>query len=82
MTDQLGQALNSDKFRSRYARIGSTDGFIKKAYTFLRAMVKDAQDEITKAEHEAYETYKNTVGEIEACNAAERINLSAEKQKN
>lgn len=37
----VGQALNNDKFLSRYARIGNTDGFIKKAGSFLRAMVKE-----------------------------------------
>lgn len=41
VAELVGQALNSDKFLSRYARIGNTDGFIKKAYTFLRAMVKE-----------------------------------------
>lgn len=37
----VGQALNNDKFLSRYARIGNTDGFIKKAWSFLRSMVKE-----------------------------------------
>ena len=41
VAELVGQTLNSDKFLSRYARIGNTDGFIKKAYTFLRAMVKE-----------------------------------------
>ena len=48
----------------------------------LYEMVKEAQDEITKAEHEAYETYKNTAGEIEARNTSERINLTPEERKN
>ena len=40
----VGEALNSDKFLSRYARIGNTDGFIKKAWTFLSSMVKELKN--------------------------------------
>lgn len=37
----VGRALDNEKFLSRYARIGNNDGFIKRAYSFLRGMVKE-----------------------------------------
>ena len=40
----VGEALNSDKFLSRYARIGNTDGLIKKAWTFLSSMIKELKN--------------------------------------
>ena len=37
----VGRALDNEKFLSRYARIGNNDSFIKRAYNFLRGMVKE-----------------------------------------
>ena len=46
----VGRALDNEKFLSRYARIGNNDGFIKRAYNFLRGMVKELRSKGEESE--------------------------------